>query len=60
MDRSTFDSDLQALLTAANSRIPEHSLPDLPGIPGFPGDRDVGGHCVCTLYKMGAVVDCPD
>ena len=37
MDRSTFDSELQALLAAANSRIPAHSLPDLPGIPGFPG-----------------------
>lgn len=54
MDRSTFDSDLQALLAAASSRIPAHSLPDLPCIPGIPGDRDVGGHCVCTLYKMGA------
>lgn len=128
MDRSTFDSDLQALLASANSRIPAHSLPDLPCIPGIPGvpgwheeelalwnqgeairqlvrtarkklnrtqaaeildicknrnagrgresfvmllgqrayaeyapqiaallgDRDVGGHCVYTLYKMGA------
>lgn len=128
MDRSTFDSDLQVMLAAANSRIPKHSLPDLPCIPGIPGvpgwheeelalwnqgeairqlvrtarkklnrtqaaeildicknrnagrgresfvmllgqrayaeyapqiaalldDRDVGGHCVYTLYKMGA------
>lgn len=37
MDRSTFDSDLQALLAAANSRIPKHSLPDLPGTPALPG-----------------------
>ena len=37
MDRSTFDSDLQALLAAASSRIPAHSLPDLPCIPGIPG-----------------------
>lgn len=37
MDRSTFDSDLQALLASANSRIPAHSLPDLPGTPALPG-----------------------
>ena len=37
MDRSTFDSDLQALLAAANSRIPAHSLPDLPSTPALPG-----------------------